>query len=224
MEPWKVTRRERHTRAWQGVRKGVVREVVYVIVGGLLAAGAVWMWGEPGSVPAEFIIGGAALAAAIVVPTAEYLWRFLRAPTQIRQGRLAALTQSATTLAVVKQGLRNLSLRGKDLRAQMFSDHPDLTAKPVYVERTLPTYPAGGPYEDVVPWLNDCKGFIERELGANEARRLTDPFGDIWDKVEGAGWNPTSVYSRLHDVASHLDDLATTITDDDLATQSGTHT
>lgn len=141
MEPWKVTRRERHTRAWQGVRKGVVREVVYVIVGGLLAAGAVWMWGEPGSVPAEFIIGGAALAAAIVVPTAEYLWRFLRAPTQIRQGRLAALTQSATTLAVVKQGLRNLSLRGKDLRAQMFSDHPDLTAKPVYVVTDSPDLP-----------------------------------------------------------------------------------
>ena len=96
MESWKVTLRERHTRAWQDLRRGVVREVVYVIVGGLLAAIAVAKWGEPGSVPAEFIVGGAALATAVLVPTVEYLWHFLRAPTLIRQERLgAALTQSA---------------------------------------------------------------------------------------------------------------------------------
>ena len=126
-------------------------------------------------------------------------------------------------LAGVKGKLQKLSLRGKELRDRMLHDHPDVGKQPVN-QSVLPTYAMPeSPYEDVVPWLTDCTNFIERELGPNEARRLTDPFGDIWDRVQEAGWTPSSVYWRLGDVARHLDDLAITITSDDLARPSGLH-
>ena len=85
----------------------------------------------------------------------------------------------------------------------MLSDHPDLTKPPAY-PRTLPPYPAGGPYKEVVPWFIDCKDFIERELGRNQARRITDTFGEIPSMTEEAGWDPTGVYNRLYNVASYL--------------------
>ena len=75
--------------------------------------------------------------------------------------------------------------------------------------------------KEVVPWFIDCKDFIERELGRNQARRITDTFGEIPSMTEEAGWDPTGVYNRLYNVASYLEDLADKITQDDLATQLG---
>lgn len=88
---FKITLRDRHAYAWRHTKRGWLREVMYVALGSVFAVAGLAGWGEPGDVPAEVIVGLSGLCAAILVPAAEYGFRFLQAPRVLLEERLEAL-------------------------------------------------------------------------------------------------------------------------------------
>lgn len=57
------------------------------LTGAIFAAVALKWFGRPDDVPAEWIVGGAALAAVLVRPVCQYVWGFVAAPATIRKRR-----------------------------------------------------------------------------------------------------------------------------------------
>jgi hypothetical protein len=88
--PTRWQRAKRDSRGFLDVR----RDLSGAVVTGALAVLALLLFGSPGdAVPAEAIVGGAAILGAILTPVFELLWHYLRAPTRMLREDVAAIRE-----------------------------------------------------------------------------------------------------------------------------------